>query len=82
MNTKQMVLAVVVTGIIAAVAVAPMLVDSIHARKTTTVTCNGEPGPCPGNSGSNGNDNKCQESETKAGNGKGGGEIKDSSSSC
>lgn len=82
MNTKQMVLTIAVTGIIAAVAIAPMLVDSVLARKTTTVTCNGEPGPCPGNSGSNDNDNKCEASETKAGNGNGGGEIKDSSSSC
>ena len=38
MNTKQMVLAVVVTGIIAAVAVAPMLVDSIHVQAILALT--------------------------------------------
>lgn len=82
MNSKQMVLAAAVTGLIAAVALAPMLLNQVNARKTTEVTCNGDPGPCPGNSGSNGNDNKCQTSVTKAGEGNGKGEIKGSSESC
>lgn len=81
---QQIALAVVVTGVMVAVALAPMLLGSAVAKRTTT-TCDiggsNREGSCPGNSGSNGNSNQCEDSVTKATEGQGKGEIKDSSSS-
>jgi hypothetical protein len=86
MNQQKIALAVVVTGVMVAVSLAPILLDQAFAKRTTTTTCdiggNSRSGSCPGNSGSNDNDNQCQSSVTKAGEGKGKGEIKDSSESC
>ena len=86
MNTKLSI-TIAVFSIMIAVALAPTLLNQGFAAKTTTSTCtkaNGDvvQGTCPGKSGSNGNANQCQESQTKAGQGKGAGEIKDQSQSC
>jgi hypothetical protein len=75
MNTKTTI-AIFAAVAVLAVALAP-LVTSADAARSTQVTCNGEPGPCPGNSGSNGNDNKCQTSVTRTGQGGGSGTIKE-----
>jgi hypothetical protein len=68
-----------------AVVVAPLVLSQALAKRTTT-TCeiggSSREGSCPGHSGSNGQSNQCQSSTTKAGQGKGKGEIKESSSSC
>lgn len=63
MNTK-IALAIAVTSVIIALAVAPSVTSQAFARSLTT--CSGDSGPCPGNSGSNGNENKCE--YTHAGN--------------
>ena len=83
MNTKFSI-AIAITGIMIAVALAPTLMNQGFAAKTTTTTCtkaNGDvtQGSCPGNSGTNGNPNQSQTTTTKAGQGQGKGEIKDSS---
>ena len=73
MNKQKIALAVVVTGVMVAVAVAPMLLSSALAARTTTCTNGGgqdkECGSPPA---------KCE--TVKAGEGNGGGEIK--SSTC
>jgi hypothetical protein len=61
MNTK-ITLAIAVTAVMVAVAVAPLASSPAFARSLST--CNGSPGSCPGNSGSNGNDNKCETTYT------------------
>jgi hypothetical protein len=85
MNAKLSI-TIAVASIMIAVALAPTVLNQGFAAKVTTTTCSGPngdtSGSCPGNSGSNGNANKCQTSTTKAGNGKGSGEIKDTSQSC
>lgn len=71
-------LSVIAAIVVMVVAVAP-LATNVDAAKTQI--CSSGPtagtGPCPGNSGSNGNCNR--EEVTKAGKGQGSGEIKDSS---
>jgi hypothetical protein len=73
MNNHKISLALVVTGVVLAVALAPMLLSSALAARTTTCTNGGghtkDCGTPPA---------KCE--TVKAGNGKGGGEIK--SSTC
>ena len=53
-----------ILGIVAALAavIAPSLVSAAFAASLTT--CNDSAGPCPGNSGSNGNNNKCETTYT------------------
>jgi hypothetical protein len=82
MNSTKIVLAIAVTSVMVAVALAPIMLSQALAAKSTTTTCNGAPGPCPGNSGTNGQTNKCQTSTTKAGQGGGQGEIKDITPTC
>ena len=63
MKTKiALALALAVTTVMVAVAVAPLVSSPAFARSLST--CNGSPGSCPGNSGSNGNENKCQTTYT------------------
>jgi hypothetical protein len=61
MNTK-IALAIAVTSVIIAIAVAPSATSQAFAKSLTT--CNDDEGSCPGNSGSNGNDNKCETTYT------------------
>ena len=64
MDNLKIALAIAATSVIVAVAVAPLMSNSAFAASLTT--CSGDTGPCPGNSGSNGNTNKCE--TTHAGN--------------
>ena len=63
------------TSVMVAIAVAPLISSPAFAASLTT--CSGDTGPCPGNSGSNGNTNKCE--TTFAGNSV---NSKQKSSSC
>jgi hypothetical protein len=69
MNKQKIALAVVMTGVMVAVALAPMLLSSALAARTTTCT---NPGDHPKECGSP--PAKCE--TVKAGEGQGGGEIK------
>jgi hypothetical protein len=87
MITKTTASIVGIAAIVLSLALSSVFIaNQAYAAKTTTTNCekpNGSTsGACSGNSGTNGNDNQCQTSVTKAGNGKGSGEIKDSSGSC
>ena len=79
MNTTKIALAIAVTSVMVAVAVAPMLLSSALAAKSTTQTCTnigGQTKDCgapPAN---------CATTTTKAGQGQGGGEIKSSDTGC
>jgi len=79
METKTLILGTVIIAAIAAVAVAPIVLNHALAARTTTTTCtNGgghtkDCGSPPAN---------CETTVTKAGNGNGGGEIKSSTSTC
>jgi NADH:ubiquinone oxidoreductase subunit 3 (subunit A) len=69
MNKQKIALAVVMTGVMVAVAVAPMLLSSALAARTTTCTNGGDhPKECGSPPA------KCE--TVKAGEGQGGGEIK------
>jgi hypothetical protein len=73
MNNHKMALALVVTGVVIAVALAPMLLSSALAARTTTCTNGGgHTKPCGSPPA------KCE--TVKAGNGNGKGEVK--SSTC
>ncbi len=75
MDTK-IALAIAMASLAVAVAMLAPLATTADAARTQI--CSSGPtagtGPCPGNSGSNGNDNRCE--VTKAGRGQGSGEIK------
>ena len=58
MNNLNIALAVAMTSVMVAIAVAPLISSPAFAGSLTT--CSGDTGPCPGNSGSNGNTNKCE----------------------
>ena len=79
MNTTKIALAIVVTSVMVAVAVAPMLLSSALAARTPTQTCTnvgGQTKDCgtpPAN---------CETTQVKAGQGQGSGEIKSSSTDC
>ena len=70
-------LVIAVTSVMVAVTLAPLVISADAARSTTTTCSTGSSGSCPGNSGTNGNDNKCQTSVTRTGQGGGSGTIKD-----
>jgi hypothetical protein len=71
MNPTKIALAIAVTSVMVAVAVAPILLSSALAAKTTTCTnVGGQEKSCTSSAA------KCE--ETKAGEGQGGGEIKSS----
>jgi hypothetical protein len=76
MNTK-IGLGIAVASVVIAVAMLAPLATSADAARAQV--CQSGPtagtGPCPGNSGSNGNCNRME--DTKAGKGQGSGEIKD-----
>jgi hypothetical protein len=79
MNSQKITLAVVLVGVVLAVAIAPVLLSQADAARTTTTSCTtkgGQPKEC-GSPPAN-----CQTSTVKAGEGKGKGEIKGSSTEC
>jgi hypothetical protein len=71
--SAKIALAIAMTGVMVAVALAP-LVTSADAARSTTCSQGPSTGPCPGNSDAN-NPNRCE--TTRTGQGGGSGTIKD-----
>jgi hypothetical protein len=87
MNAKTTIAILAIAAITLSLTLSTVISNQAFSKRVTTETCtkaNGDiiQGPCPGNSGTNGQCNTSQSSQTKAGQGKGAGEIKDSSSTC